>query len=416
MPANYATSEVTVLYIDDIPEPYINVIEDVLQPTKCKFITLSNSKRGIEDLRAVNLNQVHIVICNLMNQASNLKYGPIFIDHIRQRDRRLPIIVLTGIDPGASQPYRFRDLENELHGTYNVRYIAFKSDAFESTRFRAIFLDAVECDGRGRFEAARETGQHPIAAEVRRGRPILFLSALYKERDALIDEIKRASSMVEKLLADHNVELSHKSNTSKVAYVFSFGKTANPTSHDITKRLICEYNPSLVILFGIAAGIRERVSLGDVVVTNRVMDLRVCKIGKTYEFEPISIAPRKAIALPFNKDQLEKQLREETATSFNLLVDTVCGSSDNLVRNKDYMISASNTHRKLSAMEMEAAGVADACNEHEVPFYIVKAITDFGDEQKDDSYHQIATILSSKVVVHGFLNTWSESDSPGSSF
>jgi len=405
MSADHANSEVTVLYIDDIPEPYIGLIRDLILPTKCKFITLSNSKEGLDELMSMDLNQIHLVICNLMNQKNNLKYGPLFITNIRNRDRKIPIIVLTGIDPETDPNYRFRDLVNELYGKLNVRFIAFKGAAFDPTGFREIFLDAIGEDGRGRPDEDRSNEK-----------PILLLSALYEERDALIGEIRVSSPMVEKLLEDRNVKLSHKSRAEKVAYVYSFGKTANQTSNEVTKKLIGELKPGLVILFGIAAGIRKRVALGDVVVTNRIVDLRICKIGETYEFEPNIIAPKKAIALPFDKAQLEEQIRADTNTKFNILVDMVCGSSDNLIRKLDYMNSASKTHRKLSAMEMEAAGVAEACNEHNVPFYIVKAITDFGDELKDDSYHQIATILSSKVVVHGFLNTWSESDSLGNSF
>jgi nucleoside phosphorylase len=62
-------------------------------------------------------------------------------------------------------------------------------------------------------------------------------------------------------------------------------------------------------------------------------------------------------------------------------------------------------HGKTEVAEMEAAGIFTACEQHDVPILVVRGISDFGDSNKDNTFHDIAAkaaaIVTADYVAHG---------------
>lgn len=54
---------------------------------------------------------------------------------------------------------------------------------------------------------------------------------------------------------------------------------------------------------------------------------------------------------------------------------------------------------------MEAAGIFAACTQHSVPSLVIRGISDFGDEKKDNSFHELASraaaIVAADMVAFG---------------
>jgi nucleoside phosphorylase len=63
--------------------------------------------------------------------------------------------------------------------------------------------------------------------------------------------------------------------------------------------------------------------------------------------------------------------------------------------------------RKVIAIEMEAHGFSAACVRRHVPFLVVKAITDYANDTKNDDFHdfacQVASDLVAELVEDGIL-------------
>ena len=62
---------------------------------------------------------------------------------------------------------------------------------------------------------------------------------------------------------------------------------------------------------------------------------------------------------------------------------------------------------KACVAEMEAHGVYDACNKHEVPVLVIRGISDFGDSSKDNTFHQVASEAAAIVTKDYATYGWS---------
>ncbi|MFX1296068.1 MAG: hypothetical protein ACFFD2_14615, partial [Promethearchaeota archaeon] len=239
--------------------------------------------------------------------------------------------------------------------------------------------------------------------------PIIFICALPKEQETLLIELDKLTNLIKKKTKSGCIELyQHKLSEIK-AIINCIEGTGNILSKNKTKDLIEKYNPQLVILFGIAAGIKGRVKLRELLITNKVWDLRKFMIEqkhneqKYYEFEPESIISPKKLSSLFQIKKLKELLDNIFEEDIKIHTDLICGSSNNLIRDENFMIDASRTHRKLGMIEMEAIGVAEICNSYDIPFFIVKSISDYGNINKSDDLHSFCCDLAASSVLYGFL-------------
>ncbi len=231
----------------------------------------------------------------------------------------------------------------------------------------------------------------------------LLLCALPEEGDALRRKLDKAAYFVTKT-TKKGVLVSVDRESRLITNLFkTIGDSGNALSKEASEELVSIHNPDQLILFGITAGIRGRVRQGDLMITDRVWDLRKCKIGDKFSFRPALLESPKPIALPVRKDTLEVQLRSQCGKNLRIHTDLLCGSSDNLLRKRTYMRAAAMTHDKLGGMEMEAAGIAETSIQHNIPFLIIKSIHDYGDEEKDDSYRAVCCQMVGAAVFQLFF-------------
>ena len=80
-------------------------------------------------------------------------------------------------------------------------------------------------------------------------------------------------------------------------------------------------------------------------------------------------------------------------------------SSDLLLRDAEYLeAQASSMHQQIRVGEMEAAGFGSTCNERATPtpWFIVRGVSDFGDEFKSDDFHVWAA-YSAAAYLHTLI-------------
>jgi hypothetical protein len=93
----------------------------------------------------------------------------------------------------------------------------------------------------------------------------------------------------------------------------------------------------------------------------------------------------------------------EWATHVADAVDVTQGtiaSGEKLLRDGEKLAQLRATmHGKVEAGEMEAAGVVEACRGANLPWLVIRGISDFGDELKDDRFHGFAARAAAAVMV-----------------
>jgi nucleoside phosphorylase len=168
-------------------------------------------------------------------------------------------------------------------------------------------------------------------------------------------------------------------------------------------------HPTLAVLVGITAGVRDEKksrSLGDILVPIATVDVESGKVtpkGKERAGQTIPVSPnhQRAVAswpglgawAPKWKRRMDGQ---ETAPK--ILSDCTLACTASVIAYNEYAQSLKQHDRKIAGIEMEAVGVAMACHGR-CDFLVVKAISDWADEDKGDSQHAYCTQVSADLVI-----------------
>lgn len=172
-----------------------------------------------------------------------------------------------------------------------------------------------------------------------------------------------------------------------------------------------------LILCGIAGGMRDKVKIGDLVIPRAVVDksVKVIEDGEL-KARPVITGLLKGVeqmnaAIEISSEDLHK----EFARLSPKLIEAPEGKeaeykkhiaqtpsvheaailSDNLlVRDPSVIVDAANElHQQIRATEMEAGGFVHACNNvyPPIPWFLIRGISDFGDDFKNDLFHDHAS-------------------------
>lgn len=223
------------------------------------------------------------------------------------------------------------------------------------------------------------------------------------------------------------VQLRTSKGTVATCTIATFGTAGNVDAAVTTATLLMEFKPKLVIMIGIAAGMRDKTALGDVVIADRVVAYEGAALlaGGQIEARPemyrpdfsvqqdISnyLASAKSVTEHLGRAR-ERQGLEFPATS--LAGDVSKGlmpkaatfaSGEKLLRDPEKFRQQRELHGKVEVAEMEAVGIFAACTQHRVPSLVIRGISDFGDEKKDNSFHDLASraaaIVAADMVAFG---------------
>lgn len=209
--------------------------------------------------------------------------------------------------------------------------------------------------------------------------------------------------------------------------VTCIGEPSQASASARTERVIADYDPALIILVGIAAGMRDKLRIGDVIVPKTVVDitLKVVRDGRE-ELRPVITdwaSPVKQMMAGFEFD--EKTYQERCRASFGapipppsgqeedfathvtfspIVADNALGTDDDLLKASSAFDRLLTVHQNIRAAEMEAGGLIKACKNHHPPrtWLVVRGISDFGDEFKHDGFHRLAS-CSAATWVRYFL-------------
>lgn len=241
---------------------------------------------------------------------------------------------------------------------------------------------------------------------------VLIVTALLEERQAILHQLDRYNqTQVGNSPIYYVYTLPINAGECKVA-VTQLPQMGNVNAGIHATKAIGELKPKYILMVGIAAGIKNRVNLGDIVVCSQVLYYEFAKQTPTgAEYRPISI----------NADpQLYQNAQNYNDTSWCSLIVTEAPSTeetnlptvhfgplavgDKVVADQGFASALLALHPKTVGIEMESYGVAEAAvNAPSRPrFLAIRGISDFADEHKDDSFHQQASSAAAAFAV-GFL-------------
>ncbi len=166
-----------------------------------------------------------------------------------------------------------------------------------------------------------------------------------------------------------------------------------------TSILLSEYQPDVVINTGSAGGFDSSLNLGDVVISTEVRhhDADVTAFG--YEMGQMAQQPAAFVADAKLMDVAEKAL-EQMEDKKHAVRGLIC-TGDAFVCTAERQEFIRKHFPSVIAVEMEASAIAQTCHQFNVPFVVVRAISDVADKESPMSFEEflpLAAQSSSEMV------------------
>lgn len=216
-------------------------------------------------------------------------------------------------------------------------------------------------------------------------------------------------------------------NDEVLCAVASLGNAGNVPASAITSQLLSELKPKKVLMMGIAAGMREKMTLGEVIISERVVyyegaaALAGAKLAPRPEIQRPGLSTQQDLNTYFATSCLSERLQERAnavgfvmpdssnageVTASLMVSPATIASGELLIRDDEFFAGLKEIHGKVCVAEMEAYGVLDACLKQDVPALVIRGISDFGDSSKDNAFHKVASEAAAIVVVDYVIHGW----------
>ncbi|HGO5815720.1 TPA: 5'-methylthioadenosine/S-adenosylhomocysteine nucleosidase [Mannheimia haemolytica] len=191
-----------------------------------------------------------------------------------------------------------------------------------------------------------------------------------------------------------------KINNTRVALLQSgIGKVAAAIG---TTLLIQLTQPDIIINTGSAGGLAPHLNVGDILISTEVRhhDVDVTAFG--YE---IGQLPSNPAAFQPNQELVELAKKQAAKAGFNVVSGLIC-SGDAFINGNDKISEIRQNFPDVVAVEMEAAAIAQVCHGFNLPFVIVRAVSDVADKESHLSFDEFLPLAAEKssAIVLAMLN------------
>ena len=253
---------------------------------------------------------------------------------------------------------------------------------------------------------------------------------------AMLEEV----SCIEKLMEVSNrKEIGSRTylegSISGMDVVLTFSRWGKVASASTTTTLINLFNVDFVLFTGVAGAVHSDLNIGDVVISNGLyqhdMDARPIferfqvPLTNTKVFEPnIEDIFKATQASKQFLSQIHEIISKDTLSKYSILNPCIhqglIASGDKFVTNPSKHEELHYKHADLEslAVEMEGAAVAQVCSDYEIPFIIIRTISDKADHSAVKDFQSFIRDVASKYsagIIRNFVtNLVSKSmDLPG---
>ena len=182
-----------------------------------------------------------------------------------------------------------------------------------------------------------------------------------------------------------------------VDLVIAYSKIGKVFSTLTASSMIQHFGCTKLLFSGVAGGINTSLKIGDLIVATKLSqhDLDITAFG-----HPMGFVPGGSVFVEANKDLIA--LSKEVASELGKTVqEGIIATGDQFVHNeaiKDEIVKNFNA----DALEMEGASVAVVCAALDVPFFILRAISDTADTDASfsfDEFMESSAIISAEFIM-----------------
>ncbi len=239
-----------------------------------------------------------------------------------------------------------------------------------------------------------------------------ILSAMHDEIDALLKQLKDVQKTTKGQRSYYTGTLFNK----KVVLVFSrWGKVASTMT---TTQLINDYNLTELIFTGVAGGLQNDLNIGDIIVGGDLFqhDLDASPLFPKFH---IPLLNKAGITTAFSEKLLKataeflqdfkRHIDPSTITTFKL--EQVKARIGTILSGDQFISSSTKISELLSdipqaqCVEMEGAAVAQVCYEYDIPFSIIRTISDKANDNAMIDFPKFAKKVAS-LYAAGILEIY----------
>ncbi len=204
----------------------------------------------------------------------------------------------------------------------------------------------------------------------------------------------------------------------EIVLVFSrWGKVASATT---VTQLINDFDVDEIIFTGVAGSIHENLNIGDIVIGKNLFqhDMNASPLIAPYE---IPLLNKKYFETDsFKRDLLNKAsqlflsdfesfIQKSQAKEFSITNSTIflgdIASGDQFISNKQQIQNIKNNLPNVVCVEMEGAAVAQVCYEYQIPFSIIRTISDKANDNSHIDFSKFAKQIASNYAL-GILKNY----------
>jgi nucleoside phosphorylase/predicted nucleotidyltransferase len=216
-------------------------------------------------------------------------------------------------------------------------------------------------------------------------RPVIICCALPAEYNSVVSRMPGGTQDQHWLLGSyHRWHVKTSKSRSRLVVVVQTGVASVNAAISVTQILSYFHSPELALLVGITAGLKDKeLNLGDILVPTATVDVESGKQTPKGK-EPAG-----------QKLDMDRRLHKAVAT---VHTDCKLACTASVIAFQDQAASYREIDRKICGIEMEALGVAQACSGR-VPLLVIKGISDWANEEKDDGWHRYCMDASADLAI-----------------
>lgn len=239
-----------------------------------------------------------------------------------------------------------------------------------------------------------------------------IISAMQEEIQALLNELKNVETSEKGMRTYYTGTLF---NTNVVLVFSRWGKVASAAT---TTQLINDFNVDEIIFTGVAGAIHTNLNIGDVVIGKNLYqhDLNASPFYKKFEipilkkeFLETKNATKLIEATTNFINTYNTYINNEEAKAFDITAPKIVfgdiASGDKFIKSLKKIKKLNKALPTAICVEMEGAAVAQICYEYEIPFSIIRIISDKANDNATIDFSRFANSIASYYAL-GILKNY----------
>ncbi len=243
-----------------------------------------------------------------------------------------------------------------------------------------------------------------------------IISAMKEEMQSLLNALENKQTYSKGMRTYYQGTLFDKD----VVLVFSrWGKVASATT---ATQLINDFNLTELIFTGVAGAITPNLNIGDIVIGTDLIQYDV-DASPFFEKFTVPILNKKAFetarhqrALLLNASQkfisnYHSIISMEEATKYNIkhpkVIEGAIASGDQFINDLNRVNLLNQELPSVTCVEMEGGAVAQLCYEYDIPFSIIRIISDKAHDNAHIEFQKFADAIATKYALSIFENYFS---------